>query len=270
MSETSPELRVLIVDDEPLARQRIRDLLEEEPGIQVAGECCDGEEAVEQILLKRPDLVFLDVQMPEMTGFEVLDALRAEDLPAVIFVTAYDEYALRAFEAHALDYLMKPFHRTRFQASLSRARETVAARRAAPATSDPDGPDVLDRRIRAVLDEIQPQRRYARRLVVRVGPRIVFVNTDDVDWIDAEGNYARLHVGERTYLLRETMTRLEERLDPELFLRIHRSTIVNLDRIQEIQPMFKGNYVVILRDGTRLSTTRGYRENLHLLIEGAS
>lgn len=261
MSDT---LRVLVVDDEPLARQRIRDLLEEEENVRVIGECADGEEAVEQILTERPDVVFLDVQMPEMTGFDVLAEVGEASMPAVVFVTAYDEYALRAFDAHALDYLMKPFHRSRFQKALERVRERVAAR--SPRPAEPAAP--VDDRLRALLTELGPRTRYLKRLVVRIGGRILFVNAGDVDWIDADGNYARLHVGPRSYLLRETMSHLEAQLDPEQFIRIHRSTIVNLDRIQEIQPLFKGNYVVILRDGTKLNTTRGYRENLHALIGG--
>ena len=264
MVATRTALRALIVDDEPLARQRLRDLLDEEEDVDVIGECGDGEEAVESIVTLRPDLVFLDIQMPEMTGFDVLEALGPE-VPEIIFVTAYDEYALRAFDAHALDYLMKPFHRSRFQSSLQRARHHLAVRKAEPAAAGG-----LERRLEAVLADLHPRRQHLKRFVVRLGSRILFVNSDDVDWIDADGNYARLHVAEKSYLLRETMTRLEERLDPDHFIRIHRSTIVNLDRIQEIQPMFKGNYVVILQDGTRLTTTRGFRENLQALIEGAS
>ena len=257
-------MRVLIVDDEPLARERIRDLLAEEEDVEVVGECGDGAEALERILEEEPDLVFLDVQMPEMTGFDVLEALDEEVLPVVIFVTAYDQYALKAFEAHALDYLMKPFHRDRFQAALQRARRYVAA--PPPAREEP----TLDERIRAVLQQLQPASRYPQRIVVRSGHRILFVSTDDVDWVDAEGNYARLHAGKRTYLLRQTMSRLAERLDPERFVRIHRSTIVNIDRIKEVQPLFKGTFAVILEDGTRLQSTRGYRDRLQALIEGAS
>jgi len=255
-------LRVLIVDDEPLARQRIRDLLAEEAGLEVVAECGDGEEAVERILVDRPDLVCLDVQMPEMTGFEVLEAVSADAVPAVIFVTAYDEYALRAFDANALDYLMKPFHRARFQAALERARRAVEARGSGAIAAG------MEARLRGLLAQLDPRPHYARRLVVRIGSRIRFVDVSEVDYVDAEGNYARLHVAKRAYLLRETMARLEERLDPERFIRIHRSTIVNLDRIREIEPLPKGNYQVVLRDGTRLGTTRRYRENLNALIEG--
>jgi two-component system, LytTR family, response regulator len=259
-------IRTLVVDDEPLARQRIRDLLTEYPDVQVIGECSDGEEAVEAILAEQPDLVFLDIQMPEMTGLEVVESVGPEAMPAVIFVTAYDEFALRAFDAHAVDYLMKPFHRNRFDAALERARRFVGAGETRAAT--PSGE--LESRLHALLTDLRPPSPHARRLVVRVGSRILFVPVEEVDWVDADGNYARLHVGQKSYLMRETMNRLQERLDPQQYLRIHRSTIVNVDRIQEIQPMFKGNYVVILRDGTRLTTTRGYRENLQALIQGAS
>ncbi|HET8656661.1 MAG TPA: LytTR family transcriptional regulator DNA-binding domain-containing protein [Longimicrobiaceae bacterium] len=257
----STPIRALVVDDEPLARRRILDLLEQEPDVTVLGECADGEEAVERIAAEQPDVVFLDVQMPEMTGFDVVEAIGSDAMPAVVFVTAYDEYALRAFDAHALDYLMKPFHRARFGRAMERVREQVSARRGG------GHDEMAGEHLRRLLDELRP-RRYARRLVVRIGSRILFVNSADVDWIDADGNYARLHVGAHTYLLRETMSHLEERLDPERFLRIHRSTIVNLERIREVQPLFKGNYVVILQDGTRLSTTRGYRERLQALIDG--
>lgn len=258
----SEPLRVLVVDDEPLARQRIRSLLEAAPEVEVVGEATDGEEAVERIVSLRPDAVFLDVQMPEMNGFDVVGAVGVEAMPVTVFVTAYDEYALRAFEAHALDYLMKPFHRSRFESTLRRVREQVAARRRRE-----EGDQPVAGELRELLNELRP-RNHVRRLVVRIGPRIVFVNAADVDWIDAEGNYARLHVGSHTYLLRETMARLEEQLDPEHFLRIHRSTIVNVERIQEVQPLFKGNYSVLLRDGTRLATTRGYRDRVQGLIEG--
>jgi two-component system, LytTR family, response regulator len=259
-------IRVLIVDDEPLARQRLRDLLEEEPDFEVLAESGDGEDAIEKILDLRPDAVFLDIQMPEMSGFDVLEAIALEAMPIVVFVTAYDEYALRAFDAHALDYLMKPFHRSRFERSLERIRRQVAARGGA-SEAEPD----LDGRLRAVLAELTGGRSsYPKRFAVRLGSRIVFVNSEEVDWIDAEGNYARLHVGPRSYLVRQTMSRLAEQLDPERFLRIHRSTIVNLDRVREIQPMFKGTYVVILSDGTQLTSTRGYRDGLRLLLEGAN
>jgi two-component system LytT family response regulator len=261
MGETA--IRALIVDDEPLARQRIRDLLQEEPDVSVVGECGDGEEALASIEASRPDLVFLDVQMPEMTGLEVLEALRVEPMPAVVFVTAYDEFALRAFDAHALDYLMKPFHRTRFRVALDRARALIAGRRA----RWEDGG--IEERIRAVLAELQPRQRYLERLVVRQGTRIQFIRSASVDWIEADGNYARLHVGGRSYLLRETMSGLEGRLDPADFVRIHRSTIVNTNRIREIQPMAKGDYVLILEDGTKLNSSQGYRENLQALIHGA-
>ncbi len=261
MTETA--IRALIVDDEPLARQRIRDLLEEEPDVRVIGECGDGEEAVADIEAHRPDLVFLDIQMPEMTGLEVLESLEMEPLPAVVFVTAYDEFALRAFDAHALDYLMKPFHRTRFRVALDRARALIAGRRARQED------DRLEERIRAVLSELNPRQRYLERLVVRNGTRIQFIRTQTVDWVEADGNYARLHVGGRSYLVRETMSHLEGRLDPADFVRIHRSTIVNTHRIREIQPMAKGDYVLILEDGTKLNSSQSYRDNLQALIRGA-
>ncbi|MBV9774675.1 MAG: response regulator transcription factor [Gemmatimonadetes bacterium] len=254
-------MRVLVVDDEPLARQRILGLLAEAPDMEVVGECGDGEAAIESIEALRPDLVFLDIQMPEVTGLEVLEAVEVDPMPVVVFVTAYDEFALRAFDAHALDYLLKPFRRERFEATLARVRAHLAARSAHQRELS------LDDRIRALLATLHPARPYPERLAVRLGERIVFVRVADVDWIGAEGNYAALHVGERQYLIRETMSRLEAKLDPARFVRIQRSVIVNADRIREIQPLFKGTYTVVLQGGAKLTSGRSYRDNLLALID---
>ena len=243
-----------------MARERIHTLLRGEDDIEVIGECTDGQEAVAAIQAEQPDLVFLDVQMPEMDGFGVLGAVGAEQMPTFVFVTAFDQFALKAFDAHALDYLLKPFDRQRFRKALDRAREQVGQRH---------GGD-LDERLRSLLTEIEPRPSYAERLAVRASGRIVFLRTDEVDWIDAQGNYARLHVPGRTYLLRETMTALEAKLDPASFVRIHRSTIVNTDRIQALEPMFAGEYLVILRDGTKLPSSRTYRDKLHQVMNLAS
>ena len=249
-------MRVLIVDDEPLARERIRSLLAAEPDVQVVGECGDGGAAVDAIRDARPDLVFLDVQMPDLDGFGVLDALAGEELPLVVFVTAYDQYALRAFEAHAVDYLLKPYDVDRFAAALARARANLGSA---------GGADVRSQLL-SLLQELRPNSRYLERLIVRLGSRLLFVRAEEIDWIEAEGNYARLHAGNRSYLVRETMSHLEAKLDPAHFVRIHRSSIVNVDRIQELESVFQGEYLIVLRGGTKLNSSRGYRERLEKLL----
>ncbi len=243
--------RVVIADDEPLARERVRTLLARHPEMRLVAECGDGEETVRVLLAERPDLVFLDVQMPELNGFEVLEALPADRRPAVIFVTAYDEHAVRAFEVNALDYLLKPVEPKRFEAALGK----VIARRAEP-------PAALE----AVLAELRRTRAYPTRLVVRDGSRVTFVRTEAIDWIDAAGNYARLHVGREVHLLREPLKVLETRLDPERFLRVHRSAIVNLERIVSVEPYFHGEYTLTLRDGTRLTSSRTHSARLRGLL----
>jgi two-component system LytT family response regulator len=244
-------VRTLIVDDEPLARQRLRRLLEADPAIAVVGESADGPQAVADLRQLRPDLVFLDVQMPGLDGFGVLQALGDVPLPVVIFVTAHDRYALKAFEVHALDYLLKPFDRARFEAALERAKAQVRQGNAA----------ALNERLQELLQSA-PGRPRPERLVVKSGARIYFVRVEDIDWIEAAANYVRLHVGTEDHLLREPLGALEKRLDPARFVRIHRSTIVNLDRVVELQPVFHGDYVLILRDGTELAVSRNCRERL--------
>lgn len=249
-------IRAVIVDDEPLARQRIRSLLVEAEGVEVVAECANGREAIQAIEASPPDLLFLDIQMPEVDGFDVLRAIGVGRVPVVIFVTAYDQFALRAFEAHALDYLLKPFDDERFDAALQRARERIRQQQ---------GGD-LDRRLRSLLREVRGDGGYLRRLAVPTGPRSVFVRTEEIDWIEAERNYIRLHAGGRTHLLRENLSRIESALDPAAFCRIHRSTIVNVDRIQAVESLFGGEYLVVLHDGTRLTSGRSYRRNLHALM----
>lgn len=248
--------RTLIVDDEPLARERLRRLLETEPDIELIGECANGREAVAAIEEKSPDLVFLDVQMPELNGFEVLDQLRGERRPMVVFVTAYDQFALKAFEVHAVDYLLKPFDRERFQVALRRA---LGHGRRGPAAE-------LDQRLSALLRDLKPQPKAVERLAIKSGGRVVFVRVEDIDWVEAADNYVELHVGEVSHLHRETMSDLERILPSEKFMRISRSTIVNVDRIKELQPMFHGEYAVILRTNIRLTLSRSYREKLHQLL----
>ena len=246
------KIRTIVVDDEPIARERILSLLQQEDDVEVIGECSDGAQAVSSIQHHAPDLVFLDVQMPGVDGFGVIDAVGAERMPTVIFVTAYDEYALRAFEVHALDYLLKPFGRDRFQEALKHVRESLERRRAGD----------LGRRLLALVNDIKPERPKLERLVVKSGGRVFFLRTDEIDWIEAAGNYVRLHLGDESHLFRETMNRMETRLDIKRFVRIHRSRIVNTERIKELQPWFNGEYVVILRNGTRLPLSRGYRDKL--------
>lgn len=252
------KIRVVIVEDEPLARERIRTLLEREPDVDLLSEATDGPSAVEVIRARKPDLVFLDVNIPGLNGFGVIEKIGVECMPAVVFVTAYDQFAVKAFETHALDYILKPFDEERFAAALDRARGALSRR--------VDG--ALGERLRDLLGEAR-RPIYAERLAVKSGGRIVFVNIRDIDWIGAEGNYARLHAGPRSHLLRETMASLQSKLDPDLFLRIHRSTIVNTDAIAELEPLFQGDYVVILRDGTRLQSSRGYRPNVQGLMHKA-
>jgi two-component system LytT family response regulator len=246
------KIRTLVVDDEPLARERLTSLLAAEPDIEVVGQCRDGEEAVTAIVDHSPDLVFLDVQMPAMNGFEVIDAVGPERMPLVIFVTAYDQHALRAFQVRALDYVLKPFDRERFQEALQRARAHIQR----------DETGDLGRRLLALVKDLRRDQPKTDRLVVKSGGRLFFLRADEIDWIEAAGNYVRLHVGTTSHLLRETMNAIEGRLDPEKFFRIHRSRIVNMERIQEMQPWLNGEYAVVLRTGTRLTLSRGYREKL--------
>jgi len=246
------KIRTLIVDDEPLARQRVRALLEKDSEVEIVGEAGDGKSAVAAVQKHKPDLVFLDVQMPHLDGFGVLAELAGGPLPAVVFCTAFDRFALKAFEVQALDYLLKPFDRERFQQALARAKATV--RKSA------DG--AVDERLLALLRSVAENRKTADRLVVKSAGRVYFVRVEEIDWIEAAGNYVKLHAGKDEHLLRESMSGLEARLDPKRFLRIHRSTIVNAERIRELQPAFHGDYAVILRDGTELTLSRGYRDKL--------
>jgi two-component system, LytTR family, response regulator len=254
-------IRTCIVDDEPLARDRIRALLAQEPDIDVIAECADGGEAIRVIKHERPDLVFLDVQMPVVDGFGVLQSLDADAPPAVVFVTAYDQYALQAFDVHALDYLLKPFNGRRFKRAVQRARLELSKDGHAPAVNE---------RLLSLLETLRQDRKPQERLVLKTSGRVTFLKVDEIDWIEAEGNYVRLHVGAISHLLRETMKGIEARLDPERFIRIHRSTIVNTDRIKELQPLFHGEYAVTLQDGTRLTASRGPENKLRRILDAHS
>ena len=249
-------IRTLVVDDEPLARERLRSLLAGEPDVQVVGECGDGCQAVRAIEELRPDLVFLDVEVPNLDGFHILESVGGDRVPAVVFVTAYDQYALRAFDVRAVDYVLKPFGRERLQRALERARAQITRTR----SSD------LSSQLAALFEGMRSRKApFLKRLVIKENGRLFFLGTADIDWVEASGNYVRLHVGADAHLLRETMNALESRLDPEQFLRIHRSTIVNIERIKELQPWFHGDYHVVLRDGRQLTMSAGYREKLDAL-----
>lgn len=244
------KLRALIVDDEPLARQRVRLLLTQEADVEIVGDYGDSVQAVEQITALKPDLLFLDVQMPEMDGFEVLRQVPAQLLPIVIFTTAHDKHALRAFDAHALDYLLKPFKPERFKEAIQRARDLIANKQAGVAA-------------RGLLDLLADHARptpHRRRLTVKTPDRVLFVEVEDIDAIEAAGKYVVLHVGKDNHVLRETMSSLESHLSPQRFLRVSRSVIVNIDRIKELQPMFKGENLVVLKNGKSYPTTRPIRE----------
>ena len=249
------KIQVLIVDDEPLARERIRKLLQKEADLEIIGECADGSEAVAAIRKQRPDLVFLDVQMPELDGFGVLEQLEPGPIPVVMFVTAHDRFALRAFEVHALDYLLKPFDAERFRNALERARDRVQGRQTGE----------LSHRISELLADLRTGAKKQDRLAVKTGGKILFLRMAEIEWIEAADNYVNLHLGSEAHLHRETMAALEEKLPADKFMRISRSTIVNLERIRELQPLFHGEYVVVLRNGKRLTLTRTYRDKLHQL-----
>jgi two-component system LytT family response regulator len=263
-------IRVLVTDDEPIARRRIRRFLRAESNVDVIGECSNGREAIEMIRQHNPDLVFLDVQMPDVDGFGVVSALGPEHMPAVIFVTAYDEYALKAFEVNAMDYLLKPFDAERFRSAFQRARDHIDRVNAAEAGKRlktlleqvVSGEDRNGELAAALPQAAPPRANYLDRLMVKSDGRVFFVKVTDVDWFEASGNYVRVHVGKTSHLIRETMAGIEASLNPQLFARIHRAVIVNLDRIKELQPWFAGDYVVILRDGRQLKLSRTYRDAL--------
>ena len=248
-------LEVVIVDDEPLARDRIRELLKSHRDVEIVGEARNGQEAIETITLQRPDIVFLDVQMPDMNGFEVLKALDLNSIPLIIFVTAFDEYALRAFEFHAVDYLMKPFDRQRFAKAIDYAKLQVTL------TKDRD-----TSRIIRLLEDIKPRTGYLERFIIKTGETVHFVQASEVDSIEAEGNYVRLKIGNSSHLLRDTLNNIESQIDPRLFVRIHRSTIVNMNRVRELQTWARGEYRVVLHSGASHTLSRGYRDHFESVI----
>jgi two-component system LytT family response regulator len=253
-------IRALIVDDEPLARTGVQQLVEPLDDVTVVGEAADGPEAVRQIDEQAPDLVFLDVQMPEMTGLEVVREVGVDNMPLTIFVTAYDQYALEAFEAHALDYLLKPIEEERFAEALERARQQLQRADA----------EALRDQLRGVLREYAEEDEEdagIERFTIRSRNRIYFVDTEDVQWIESEGDYVALHDGEEAHLVRKTMKQLEQELDPDRFLRVHRSYIVNADYIEELRPLDHGTYQLRMASGTPLKTSRGYSDNVDALLD---
>jgi two-component system LytT family response regulator len=246
---------LLIVDDEPLAREGLRMLLAEDPDVEAIHEAKDGREAVAALRRTRPDLVFLDVQMPEMDGFAVVREIGAERMPAVVFVTAHDRFALQAFEVNAVDYLLKPVTRERFAQAFARAKARLQAQPVEEAS----------RQILSLLETLASPSRHVKRLAVRTAGKTTFVEIDDVDWIEAAENYVKLHVGRAAHLLHVAMNTLEKSLDPEIFLRIHRSIIVNVGRIRELEPSLHGEYVVTLPHDVRVRSGRTYHEKLKAL-----
>ena len=249
-------IRTLIVDDEPLAREGLRRLLEADAEVDIIGECSDGVQAVETIRATRPDLVLLDIQMPEADGFTVIERIGVTEMPSIIFVTAYDDYALKAFHVHALDYLLKPIDPDRFAHALAHAKASVTQRNTGE----------LAGKLSALLEGHARARRYLDRIMVRGAGKISFLRTEEIDWIGAEGDYVCLHTQGKSHLVREKISELEQRLDPSCFGRIHRSTIINLNRMKEIQPLFSGEYVVIMNDGRKLTLSRTYRDKLFAIL----
>ena len=270
-------IRALIVDDESLAREALLVMLNGDPEMEVVAECRNGKEAVTAIREQSPDVVFLDIQMPEMDGFQVVEEVGATRMPVTVFVTAYDKHALRAFEAHALDYVLKPFDHDRFDAVLRRAKTSVRQRRLGE-ISESLFAVLQDMNLKtgespAGTDEIKPDRSTHKvpleRVVIKSGGRIYFLKVEEIDWVEGAGDYLSLHSGGQAHMIRETMGNFHARLDSQKFLRIHRSTIVNVERIEEIRPLFKGDYVVTLTGGKRLKASRSYRRELQAILDEA-
>lgn len=252
-------IRVAIADDEPLARERVRSMLEGRDRYTIVAECHDGVETVAALAEHDIDLLFLDVQMPGLDGFQILESADTTRLPIIVFVTAFNDYALRAFNVSALDYLLKPFDRGRFEQTLARVEERLAGKQQTEISSEL-------REFLHTLSTAAPPAHVAR-FPVRANGEIYFVRVDDVDWIDAEGNYVALHAAGRRHLVRDTIKSLENRLDPAKFVRVHRSAIINVDRLRKLQPYFHGEYVITLQDGTTLTSSRTYSDRLRALLE---
>ena len=249
-------IRSLIVDDEPLARNLVRRLVARDSDFSIVGECGDPREVVALVEREKPDLLVLDVQMPELNGFEVLSLIGPEDLPMVIFVTAHDQFALQAFSAQAIDYVLKPIDEDRFAQALQKAKVYLNGQQNGE----------MRERLQGLLEQLPSSSRFLSRLAVRTGERVLIVKTEELDWIEAAGNYLNLHVGKASYMVRGRINALEMKLDPNKFFRIHRSTMVNLDRVREFQPLFKGDGLVVLKDGTKLPASRSCSQKLKDLL----
>lgn len=258
-------IRTLIIDDEPLARDGIRLLLTADKQFEIIGECANGREAVSAIKKLHPDLVFLDVQMPELDGFGVLKAIREEKLPLVVFVTAFDKFAIDAFEAHALDYILKPVNPIRFAATIARIKKRLNEQEVAQISQRLV--ELLNTDLSSVA-AMSTRSSYLNRFTLKTGDRLHFVDAAEVDWIEAEDYYAKLHVGKLSHLIRETLSHLEKQLDPVKFVRIHRSTIVNIEKVKELKAHFRGEYFVILANGTKLKSSRTYHDAVVRILSG--
>ncbi len=246
------KIRAIVVDDEPLACKRLVKLLNEEEDVEVVEVCANGKEAIDEINEQDPDLVFLDIQMPEINGFEVLQHIESDRVPAIIFVTAYDEYALKAFEVHALDYLMKPFNKARFRDSLQRAKNSIKS----------NGNTEVGEKIENLLEYLNPEQESLSRILIKTSSRYFFLKADEIDWIESAGNYVRIHSGKNNYLIRETMINMEKKLDDDKFFRIHRSTIINVEKVKELEQWFHGDYQVIMYNDEKLTMSRNYKDLL--------
>jgi two-component system LytT family response regulator len=251
----APKMRALIADDEPLARKFLRRMLKDDLDLEIVGECSNGKEAVTAIQKQNPDIVFLDVQMPEMDGFSVLEEVGVERLPEIVFTTAYEQYAVRAFELHAVDYLLKPFDHQRLRDAVKHAKERCRYRQR------DDGSQ-----LRALLDSLKNPSTYLERVLIKADGRITFIRAQEIDWIQADDKYVHLHTGKVARMLRQTLGTMEAQLDPMKFVRIHRSTIVNIERIKELQPLFGGEHVVVMEDGTKLNLSRSYKDKLFKVL----
>lgn len=255
-------IRTVIIDDEPAARRGVRLLLAQDSNVEVVGEAAGGAEAVDLITREKPTLAFLDVQMPDFDGFKVLARVGVGQAPVIVFATAYDEHALKAFEVNAVDYLLKPYDDARFSSALQRAKEAVRRRQS-------EGTDARLNRLLQYLENNVPAAETNDRILVKSSGEIFFLKAEEIDWIEAEGDYMKFHVSGKTHLMRDTMARLEARLDPKKFIRIHRSTIVNADRMRKLSPSFAGEYAVVLQDGTKLKLSRGYHERIAAILKQA-
>ena len=253
-------IRTLIIDDVQLARERLKRCLADHPDVEIVGECDNGDKAVKDIRALSPDLIFLDVQMPALDGFGVLDALKAERMPVVIFVTAYNEYAIQAFEVNALDYLLKPVDCERLTKAVQRAKAHLAQ----PARADDLGD--VNRRFRAMLEDIKTGSKFLKRLTIKLTGRTILLPTDEIDWIETYGNYLKVRAGRESHLIRGTMQSLETKLDPEKFVRVHRSVIVNIEKVKEIYPRSNGDQDLVLQNGQQLMLSRNYRDRFFAVL----